>query len=434
MSDVEFKMLVKELAGKQRQTSSILLLSVITLIAVILTWATVTELDNVTRGSGKTVSEDSNQLVQSSEPGVLKKRYVNDGDSVKQGDILFDIDPIDAKTQLDQAEQRMTTLKIKARRLNAEVAGKILRFDDELMINAPTSVSTELALFRARRDDLSTKSSILDQRRIQRLNEVKELQINFETAQNSLQLINREIANVEPLVKSGLAPETRLISLQREAAAAEGKASSAQSAQMRIKSGLEEIDQQLKAEQQAYVTSALTDLSSIEGEMAELDARIPALTDRVERTSIRSPIDGVINRINYSSEDAYVRSGDVLLEIVPSGTELIVETKIDPKDIAEIALGSDVKISLTAFDASRYGNIEGHVLNISADAVSEPETGAQYYIVDVSIDGTLYESDGSEVTILPGMVASIDVLTGKRTILDYFWEPISKTKERAFRD
>jgi adhesin transport system membrane fusion protein len=434
MSDVEFKMLAKELAGKQRQTSSVLLLCVITLLAVIMTWATVTELDNVTRGSGKTVSADSNQLVQSSESGVLKKRYVNDGDSVKQGDILFDIDPIDAKTQLDQAEQRMTTLKIKALRLNAEVSGTVPRFDDYLMADAPSSVSTELALFEARRADLSTKSSILDQRRIQRLNEVKELQIEFETAQNSLQLINREIANVEPLVKSGLAPETRLISLQREAAASEGKASSAASAQMRIESGLEEIDQQLKAEEQAYVTSALTDLSSIEGEMAELEARIPALTDRVERTSIRSPVDGVINRINYPSEDAFVRSGDVLLEIVPSGTELIVETKIDPKDIADIALGSDVKISLTAFDVTRYGNIEGHVLSISADAVSDANSGAQFYLVDVSIDGTLYEADGSEVTILPGMVASIDVLTGKRTVLNYFWEPISKTKERAFRD
>lgn len=434
MADVEFKALAKELAGKQRQTSSILLLSIITLIAVILTWATITELDNVTRGNGKTVSEDNNQFVQSSEPGVLKKRYINEGDSVKRGDILFDIDPIDAKTQLDQAQQRMTTLKIKALRLNAEVNGTTPTFSEVLMTDAPASISTELALFQARRDDLSTRSSILDQRRIQRLNEVKELQIEFETAQNSLQLINREIANVEPLVKSGLAPETRLISLQREAAAAEGKASSAESAQTRIKSGLTEIDQQLKAEQQAYVTSALTDLSSIEGEMAELEARIPALTDRVERTIIRSPIDGVINRINYSSEEAYVLSGDVLLEIVPTGTELIVESKIDPKDIAEISIGSDVKISLTAFDPSRYGNIEGRVLNISADAVSEPETGAQYYIVDVSIDGTLYESDGSEVTILPGMVASIDVLSGKRTILNYFWEPISRIKERAFRD
>lgn len=434
MSNVDFKILARELAGKQRQTSSILLLTIITLMAVILTWATITELDNVTRGTGKTVSEDSNQLVQSSEPGVLKKRYVSKGDAVKQGDILFDIDPIDAKTLLNQTEQRMITLKIKALRLNAEVNATVPKFDDNLVTDAPSSVSTELALFNARRDDLSTKSSILEQRRLQRINEVKELQIEFETAQNSLQLIKREIANVAPLVRSGLAPETRLISLQREAAAAEGKASSAASAQTRIKSGLREIGQQLKAEEQAYVTSALTDLSSIEGEMAEIEARIPALRDRVERTSVRSPIDGVINRINYSSEDAYVRSGDVLLEIVPSGTELIVETKIDPKDIAEIALGSKVKISLTAFDPSRYGNIEGRVLNISADAVSEPNTGEQFYLVDVSIDGILYESDGSEVTILPGMVASIDVLTGKRTILDYFWEPIAKTKERAFRD
>lgn len=434
MSDVDFKTLAKELAGKQRHASSLLLLTVITLVAVILTWATITELDNVTRGSGKTVSEDKNQLVQSSEPGVLKKRYVNDGDSVKQGDILFDVDPIDAKTQLDQAEKRLITLKIKALRLNAEVNGTAPSFEDDLFKAAPTSVSTELALFRARRDDLITKSSILDQRRLQRLNEIQELEIEYGTAQNSLELINREISNVEPLVKTGLAPETRLISLQREAAAARGKASSAASAQTRIKSGLEEIDQQLKAERQAYITSALTDLSSIEGEMAELAARIPALTDRVERTSIRSPIDGVINRINYSSEDAYVRSGDVLLEIVPSGTDLIVETKIDPKDIAEIGLGSEVKISLTAFDPSRYGNIPGRVLNISADAVSERETGAQFYIVDVSIDGTLYENDGTEVTILPGMIATIDVLSGKRTVLNYFWEPIARTKDRAFRD
>ena len=155
MSDVDFKVLAKELAGKQRNTNSVLLLTVVTLLAVILTWATVTELDNVTRGTGKTVSEDSNQLVQSSEPGVLKKRYVNDGDTVKKGAILFDIDPIDAKTQLDQAEQRMTKLKIKAERLNAEVDGAVPKFDASLMTGAPASVSTELALFQARLDYVS---------------------------------------------------------------------------------------------------------------------------------------------------------------------------------------------------------------------------------------------------------------------------------------
>ena len=299
---------------------------------------------------------------------------------------------------------------------------------------APAAISTELALYQARLDDLNAKSSILEQRRLQKLNEVQELKILYQTAKNGLALIRREIKTLEPLVKSGLAPETRLISLQREEEEALGQANTAESGQKRISSALDEIAEQLKAEEQSYVTSALTDLSSIESEVAELGARIPALEDRVERTTVRSPVDGVINRINYVTEDAYVNTGDILVEIVPTGSDLIVETRIDPKDIAEIIEGQNVKISLTAYDPSRFGRIDGKVISISADATTDAQTGTQYYVVDVSIDGTLYETDGSEVTLLPGMVASIDVLSGKRTILEYFWQPIARTKDRAFKE
>ena len=434
MSDIEFKKLAREMAGKQRSGSSILLLSVITLIAIIVMWAAVTELDNVVRGSGKTVSEAQNQLVQSSEPGVIRTRYASEGDFVEKGELLFDIDPVDAKTQLDQAQKRQSSLKIKAIRLQAEVDGATPEFTDELIEASPAAVTTELALFRARLEDLSTKSAILEQRRLQKLNEIEELRIQYITAQNGLALIRREIDTIEPLVKTGLAPETRLIALQREEEASLGKANSAESGQKRIEAGLDELDEQLKAEQQSYITSALTDLSAIEGEMAELAARIPALESRVERTSVRSPVDGVINRVNYVTADAYVSTGDVLLEIVPTGSDLIVETRINPKDIAEIVIGQDVKISLTAYDPSKYGRIDGRVASISADALSDNQTGEQYYLVDVSIDGELYEDDGSAVTVLPGMVASIDVLSGKRTVLDYFWQPIAKTKDKALRD
>jgi len=434
MSDIEFKKLAREMAGKQRSGSSVLLLSVITLIAIIVMWAAVTELDNVVRGSGKTVSEAQNQLVQSSEPGVIRTRYVSEGDFVEKGELLFDIDPVDAKTQLDQAQKRQSSLKIKAIRLQAEVDGTTPAFTDELIEASPAAVTTELALFRARLEDLGTKSAILEQRRLQKRNEIEELRIQYITAQNGLALIRQEIETIEPLVKSGLAPATRLIALQREEEASLGKANSAESGQKRIEAGLDELDEQLKAEQQSYVTSALTDLSAIEGEMAELAARIPALESRVERTSVRSPVDGVINRLNYVTADAYVSTGDVLLEIVPTGSDLIVETRIDPKDIAEIVIGQDVKISLTAYDPSKYGRIDGRVASISADALSDNQTGQQYYLVDVSIDGTLFEDDGREVTVLPGMVASIDVLSGKRTVLDYFWQPIAKTKDKALRD
>jgi adhesin transport system membrane fusion protein len=434
MSNPEFKNLARELAGEQSQASSILLLSVVTLIAVILLWAAITELDNVVRGSGKTVSEANNQLVQSSEPGVIRERYVEEGDRVERGQILFDIDPVDAKTQLDQALKRQTSLTIKSTRLKAEVKNLVPKFSQQLIESAPNAVSTELALYRARIDDLNTKIAILEQRRIQKLNEIDELKIQYETANNSLELTRREIATLSPLVKNGLAPETRLIALQREEESSLGRANSAVSAQKRIKAGLDEIDQQLVAERQAYLTSALTDLSSIEAEITELTARIPALESRVERTKVKSPVDGVINRVNYVTSDAYVSTGDVLLEIVPTGADLIVETKIDPKDIAEIVLGQDVKISLTAYDPSKYGRIDGKVISISADAISDQQTGTQHYLVDVSIDTTLYEDDGTDVIILPGMVASIDVLSGKRSILQYFWQPIAKTKEKALRD
>ena len=434
MSDVEFKKLAKELAGKQRNTSSILLLVIITLVSIVFVWAAVTELDNVVRGNGKTVSEAKNQLVQSSEAGVIRVRYVGEGDIVKKGQLLFDIDPIDAKTQLDQVQKRYSALSIKSIRLKAEVNYSTPNFSQDLIEAAPNAVSTELALYRARLDELNTKTAILEQRRMQKLNEIQELKIKYETASNGLALIRQEINTIEPLVKSGLAPETRLITLKREEEASLGQANSAQSSETRLLSGLDEIDQQLKAEQQFYKTSALTDLSSIETEMAELNARIPALEDRVERTSVRSPVNGVINQLNYVTADAYVNTGDVLLEIVPTGSDLIVEAMIDPKDIADIVIGQEVKISLTAYDPSRYGRIDGKVIGISADALSDNQTGQQFYLVDVSIDSTLFEANGDEVVILPGMVASLDVLSGKRSILDYFWQPIAKTKDRALRD
>ena len=434
MSDVEFRKLAKEMAGKQRNSSSILLLIVVTLIAVIVIWATVTELDNVVRGGGKTVSEAQNQLVQSSEPGVIRARFIDEGDFVNKGQVLFEIDPIDSKAQLEQAQKRYSSLLIKSIRLKAEINGETPVFPENLLNASANSVSTELALYRARLNDLQTKSAILEQRRIQKLNEIQELKIQFDTAQNGLSLIRREINTIKPLVSSGLAPETRLISLQREEEQSIGLANSAESGQKRLESGLDEINEQLIAERQSYITIALTDLSAIEGEMAELEARIPALESRVERTSVRSPVDGVVNVLNYVTADAYIKTGDVLLEIVPTGSDLIVETKIDPKDIGEVVLGQNVKVSLTAYDASKYGRIDGRILSISADVITDQQTGIQYYLANVSIESNLYENDGSEVVLLPGMVASIDILSGKRTVLDYFWQPIASTKNKALRD
>ena len=190
MSELNFKKLAKEMSGTQRSGSSVLLLSVVTLIGIIIFWSAVTELDHVVRGSGKTISEAQNQFVQAAEPGVLSTRYVREGDFVKKGQLLFDIDPIDAKAVLDQVQKRYQSLTIKSTRLKAEIENQTPDFSQDMI--APDTVSTELALYKARIDDLNTKSAILEQRRIQKLNEIQELKIQFDTAMNGLSSFARK--------------------------------------------------------------------------------------------------------------------------------------------------------------------------------------------------------------------------------------------------
>ena len=434
MTQVDFKKLSRELSDKNGQTSSVLMLSVFALILIFLVWASITEIDNVTRGDGKLISPDQNQLVQSSEPGVIVKRYVTEGDMINKGQLLFDIDPVDAKTQLDQVNKRQAGLRLQAIRLTAEINRINPKFPDELVTSAPDVAKTELALFEARLKNLETKTEILLQRRAQKENEIEELIIQEDTANKSVDLINQEIDNVEPLVKRGLAPETRLIGLERDRTSALGAISTAQNDKIKVKSALREIDGQLKSEEENYTTEALANLSKIETELGELNARIPALQERVIRTSVKSPVDGIVNRVSFVTDGAYVAKGDVLLEIVPTGLDLIAEAKIDPKDIPDLFIDQQVKISLSAFDPMRYGRIDGRVIKVSADAITDPGTNAQYYEVDISVDSMLYEDNGAAVTLLPGMTLSVDVLGGKRTILQYFWAPISRTKERALRD
>jgi adhesin transport system membrane fusion protein len=434
MAETDFKKLARELSGRQSRSSSLLLFIIVLLVAALLFWAANTELDNVTRGTGKTISESQNQMVQSSEAGVLRARYVDDGDFVERGQTLFDIDPIDAKGQLEQAEKRQRSLQIQKTRLDAEITESQPEFSSELMLETPEEVANELALYTARRQDLQNGISILEQRKKQRESEIEESQITYQTAQNNLALIRYEIATVEPLVTSGLAPETRLTQLRRDEEENIGRAESAQASQRRLAAALEEIDQELKSARQSYVTRALTEKAQISATLSELESALPSLRDRVERNTVRSPVNGVINRINYRTEGAYVQPGDVLLEIVPVGEDLIVEARINPSDIPDIIVGHDVRISLSAYEAIKYGRMDGKVLNISADALSDPNTGEQYYQVDISILSKLYEDNGEEVLLLPGMVATIDVLSGKRTVLQYFWQPLARIKERAFVD
>ena len=434
MPATDFNKLSKELSGSTGILGSLLLFVIIALICILLFWANVTELDNVTRGQGKIVSSLQNQLVQASEGGVIKARFVETSQKVEKGELLFEIDPIDAKTSYDQALQRLTSLRIQEIRLSSEVLGEEPEFSANLVDMSPTVVTVEKALFSARKADLNAQLSVLKQQLTQRKQQLNEVDVTIETTSETLQFVEKQISIVEPLVKLQQYPETELLTLQRQAKDFEGKIESAIASKYRFQTSILEVQDQISSAKQSYTTKSQSELSEIISQIAEVESRIPALKDRVARTQLKSPVQGVINRLNFETIGGFVKPGDIILEIVPTGDDLIVEGKIDPKDIAYIQPKQAVRISLTAYDASRYGTIDGEVLRVSADAVEDKATGLSHYLVDVSIDSTLYEDDGSEIEILPGMVASIDVLAGKRTIFDYIWQPMLKVKERAFTD
>ena len=430
----ENEKLLIELQGESARGSSLLLFLIVFILSVLFWWAYVTQLDVVIRGQGKIISQGKNQMVQSADAGVIIERFVSVGDTIQTGDILFEIDLIDLKGQIDQINERIILLQIKKDRLNAE-SGK-LEFKPKSYLTGEKLefVASETQLFISRSEQLISKKRVLESRRDQRKSEIGKLISEEEYLLRNLKLIMSEIEAVEPLVEANLAPETRLIKLQRDKADTSGRLSGIPYSIEQIRGSIIEIDEQLAAEDQNFLTQALSELSQVNLEIDELAARLPLLKARLEKALVKSPIDGIVNRITFESDEAYVKTGDVLLEIVPIDDQLIVEAKIDPKDIAKIAISNEARVSLTAFDASKFGRIDGEVIKISADALSNAETGEQFYSVQVSLTGGIQSSDGEDLTILPGMVATIEVLSGKRSILDYFWQPLVKGKDKAFRE
>lgn len=428
------KKLLNELEGDSVKGSSWLLILIILILTVLFWWAYITELDVVVRGQGKTVSKGKNQMVQSAESGVIVQNFIEEGDTIEIGDVLFEIDLVDLNGQIDQVSERISLLQVKKDRLIAESNGEQYKIRLDYQGKKLEFAKSEQRLFNSRFDQLVSKNKVLESRRVQRRSEIEELISEKESVERNLDLINLEIAAVEPLVKAALAPETRLINLRRDKENSLGRMLAIPYAIQRIRGAITEIDEQLASEKQIFLTQSLTELSQVNLEMKELEARLPLLRKRLSRSLVKSPINGIVNRITYQSEDAYIKTGDVLLEIVPINDELIIKARVDPKDIAKIVISAEVKVSLTAFDPAKFGRIDGKVINISADAISNPDTGEQYYSVDVSLLGKLQDSSGDELTILPGMVATIEVLSGKRSILDYFWQPLVKNKEIAFRE
>ena len=433
MSKINFASLSREMAGREGLGGSSIMLMIIALIGSTLFWANWAKLDNVTRGEGRIVSSVQNQIVQASEGGVILRRYVSENTVVVKGEVLFEIDPIDASGELNRLTQRLAGLDIKELRLRSEIDGGKFLVPVNLRARSPMVALTEESLFAARRSELAGQLAVIEQRLAQRKQDLRAAKNSFGTAERTARLLDKEIKVVAPLVRDKIAPATRLLELQRQLEQALGERDLSSVGIEQARSGIIELETEAKNAHESYKLRAMDELNKVVSEQSELAESLPRLEERVSRTVIRAPMDGIVSRLNFRTPGGFVNTGDVMLELVPTGEALIIEAKIMPKDISRIRVEDEVRIRLSAYDSSKYGSVDGRVLRISADAVVDKNNeGISHYLVDVGIEGELIlEGKNEPVTFIPGMTATVDVLSGKRTVLEYIWQPMSKVQELA---
>ncbi|CAH1746306.1 Type I secretion system membrane fusion protein PrsE [Thauera humireducens] len=375
------------LSRHHRASHAILWVSVLA-IALFIGWAAWAEIDEVTRGEGRVVPVSRMQTIQSLEGGILGELLVNRGDRVDAGQALVRLDPTRFRSAFRETDSQIAVLRAAIARLDAEVRQKgEIAFPDG--VDAKSSLArTERELFRARRE---------------RLREA-ERAINDE-----LGLARRQLALVEPLVQRRAVSEMEALKLRQTIANLNGR--------------LTEL-------RNAYVQDAHTELSAKQAELAALEQTLAQRSDQLRRTEIRSPVRGRVNEILINTVGGVVQPGEPIMEITPIEDQLLIETRVRPQDVAFVAPGMPASVKITAYDYTIYGDLAGEVEQISEDTIEEEGVRGKeaFYVVLVRTERAHLAHNGKTLPIRPGMLAQVDIQTGKRTLLSYLLKPIIKAR------
>lgn len=399
-------------------------------------WAHFSSLDEVTIGEGKVISSRKMQVVQNLEGGILKDVMVSEGDVVSPEQVLLRID--DTGVAANYGESRVKALNQLAAisRLTAEVEGTPLNFPRELLAERPDFADSERANYLARQNGQKAEVATLRQQLTQRESELLELRSKVQKLDRSNKLLQEELATTTPLVETGAIARVEVLRLERQANEMKGDLDSTRLAIPRAEAAIQEINRKIEERQSVFRADAAKELAARRAEFATVRETISAAKDRVERTEVRSPVRGIVQSVKIRTVGGVIRPGMDLIEIVPLDDTLLVEAKIKPSDIAFIRPGLPATVKLSAYDFSIYGGLTGKVERISADSILEERSQSQesFYLIQVRTDSTQLSGKGQNLPIIPGMVATVDVLTGKKTVLQYLLKPFLKTGERALRE
>jgi len=411
----------------------ILLLLIAAFIGIALWWASVAEIDEVTRGQGKVVPSSKVQIIQNLEGGILADVLVSEGQMVEKGDVLLKID--DTRFSSSFRESKLTYWELLARtaRLSAESEGKPLELPDELMINQPELAAEERGLYQSRQLQLQSTIDVLKRQVEQRRQELVEKQARQQQLSRSFELSNQELQMSEPLLEAGVMSEVEILRLKRTVNDLRGEMDSNRLAIPRIRSSIDEVQQKINEAVTRFESEAARELSEVRAEMERTEESVSALKDRVTRTNVRSPMKGTIKRLMINTIGGVIQPGMDLVEIVPLEDNLLIEAQIRPADIAFLRPGQEAIIKFTAYDFSIYGGLEAKLVRISADTITNEEDES-FYLIYLRTEQNFIKSSMGELGIIPGMTVTVDILTGEKTVLDYLLKPILKAKNEALRE
>lgn len=393
-------------------------------------WAAISEVDEVTRGDGKVIPSRQLQVLQSLDGGIVSEILVREGDIVQPGQILLRIDETRVVSSAREGRVQYLSTLAKATRLRALTEGTEFKIPPEVEKEDPKTVAEERRLYESRRHELNANLSIAQQQLTQRQQELVETRAKYEQAAKGYELSARELAVTKPLLSSGAVSEVELLRLERDTSRFRGEREMALAQISRIQAAINEASRKVEEVELAFRNDSGKELAETMAKLNSLAESSVGLSDKVNRAVLRSPVKGTVKRLLINTVGGVVQPGKDVVEVVPLEDNLLLEARVQPRDIAFLRPGQPAIVKFTSYDFSIYGGLDGTLEHIGADTVVD-EKGNAYYTVRVRTNKSTL---GDNLPVIPGMVAEVDILTGKKSVLSYLLKPVLKAKARAFSE
>lgn len=402
-------------------------------IAMIL-WASLASIDEVTRGEGRAIPSSRLQKVQNLEGGIVAEVFVHEGEVVKAGAPLLRLDDTQFRSNAGETDADRLALQARIQRLTAQLDdAQTLTLAPEIIQQAPDIANGEMELFASVNKRIQSELAGLNEQLVQKKQELLDFQGKVSQYRRSLGLQQQEVAMSKPLVAKGAISKVEVLRLRRGVVETQGQLDSVLLAIPRAEAAIKEIQSKVSETRGRYRSEALAQLNEARTDLSKIEASGKAISDRVNRTLVTSPVRGVVQQLLVNTIGGVIQPGNDLVEIVPLDDKLLVEAKIRPQDIAFLRPGQEATVKFTAYDYTIYGGLKGTLEQISPDTVTDKD-GKSFYIIRLRTDKNHLGTDEKPLLIIPGMVASVDIITGKKTVMAYLLKPILRARAEAFHE